>query len=138
MSDEAQRRKFLFEALDLISNTTVLGVLFGVASSLYCLCAQLLYLQLRDPDKQKQAKFTLGYISLLLFCATGYLAGCTRHKEIAYIHHSDILGGPLIYEASPRDHLIVIGIFDISMEVLTLGIQVGHNSCVSMPLIDTA
>lgn len=64
-----ESRLSLFEALDLISSTTILGVFYGIVFSLYVLCGWSLYLKLQNPDKRRQAKFSLGYISVLFFCA---------------------------------------------------------------------
>ncbi len=125
MSNETLEKLYLVKALDLISNTTILGVFYGIAFSLYCLCAQSLYIQLRDPDKRKQSRFTLGYISLLLFCTTGYLVACVRLRQVAYVNHASLPWGPLVYEASSKSYMEATVIFDCALEVLTLGIQVG-------------
>ncbi len=119
---------FLDEALDLIGCTTILGVSYGIAFTLYCLCAQSLYSQLRKPDQRRQARFNLGYISLLWFCATGVLAANARLIQLAYINHANSPGGPLGFEAeissttSPLS--IIICSFDLTIEVLTVAIQV--------------
>ncbi len=70
----AQSRLFLYEALDLIGCTAILGVSYGIAFTLYCLCSHSLYSQLHKPDRQQLATLTLCYISLLFFCATGFIA----------------------------------------------------------------
>ncbi len=126
----AQSTIFLFEALDVLGCTTVLGVFYGIALTLYCLCAQSLYSQLHKPDQQRQAQFNLGYVSLLLFCATGILALNTRMIQLAYINHADFPGGPFAFEGdrnSTTSSLILpSNILDLTIEILTMAIQVSH------------
>lgn len=140
MTTQSQRESFLIEALDLISNTTVLGVLHGIAFTLYCLCARPLYLQTREPDKRGQARFTLTYISLLLLCAMIYLILTVRMNQLAYINHADFPGGPFEYEktynSTTESYEIAIGLFDMIVEALTMAIQVSRCSTVSMLLND--
>lgn len=128
MSTPLQRELLLFEAFDVIGNTTVLGVFYGIAFALYCLCARSLYLQLWEPDKRRQAGFQLGYISLLFFCATLYLALSSRLIQLGYVDHADFPGGPFEYERSynPTTTLILTanGIFEFIIQVSTMTIQV--------------
>ncbi len=130
MSDASQSRAFIWEALDLIGSTTILGVSYGIALTLYFLCARSLYLQLQVPDKRRQARFTLAYISILLFCATCILAMNTRIDQLAYTNHADFLGGPLEYEAlyNPTNNFIYIAdaILDLIVETSLMGIKVCH------------
>lgn len=119
---------FLDEALDLIGCTTILGVSYGIAFSLYCPCAWSLYLKIRQPDKRYQAGSTLGYITLLFFCATAYLSMNVRVIQLAYINHADFPGGPLRYEGSFDSATIpydgAAEILDFVIEVLIMAIQV--------------
>jgi hypothetical protein len=129
MGAPTQHLLFLLEAFDIIGCTTILGALYGIAFMLYCLCARSLYLQLQEPDKRRQARFTIGYISLQLFCATAYTALNARGIQLAYIDHADFPGGPLIYEASNqptlRPYMIAASILDLTLQTLTMAIQVG-------------
>lgn len=122
----------LLEALDLVSNTTILGTFYGIIFTLYCLCARSLYLQLLKPDERRQAKFTLAYISLLFACTTAFLALNARFVQLAYINHSDFPGGPLEYEdsldSSTKPYVISGGILDLIVKVATMAIQVSHQS----------
>ncbi len=126
----APSEEFLLEALDLIGNTTVLGVSYGIAFTLYFLCAQSLYPQLHKPDRRRQTQFTLGYISLLMFCATGVLALNARIIQLAYINHTDFPGGPLEYEGnyytSSGSLSLACNTLDFTIEVLTMAVQVRH------------
>lgn len=67
MSAQAQNQALVLEAFDLISSTTILGVFYGVSFTLYCLCARSLYLHLQEVDKQRHARFAIGYISIVFF-----------------------------------------------------------------------
>lgn len=123
-------RPFLNEALELIATTTILGVVYGVVFILYCLCARSLYLDFQKPDKRRRASFSIGYTSVLLFCATGTLAFNARVNQLSYIDHADFPGGPFIYILS-RDSTIIsysttAGILELVVDFLTMAIQVGH------------
>lgn len=119
-----------FEAFDLNSSTTVVGFLYGIIFTLYFLCTWSLYLELQRLDKRRQAKFSLGYISLLFVCATVLLAVNARMIQVAYLDHPDFPGGPLYYEFSSNpttnSYQAIGGILSLIIEVLTMAIQVGH------------
>lgn len=125
----SQSLLFFLETLDLIGSTTVLGALYGIAFTLYCLCVQSLYLQFREPDKRRQARFTIGYISFQFFCATAFLALNARAMQLAYIDHADFPGGPWIYENSNhptfRPYMTAGNTLDLTLQTLTMAIQVG-------------
>lgn len=135
---QPQSKTLLTESFDLISNTTVLGVLHGIACTLYCLCARSLYLQTREPDKRGQARFTLAYISLLLFCSMVYFILTVRMNQLAYINHADFPGGPFAYEktynSTTESYEIAIGVLDMIVESLTMAIQVSYCSTISLLL----
>ncbi len=100
---------FLWESLDVLGCNTILGVFYGIAFTLYCLCAQSLYPQLHKPDQRRQAGFTLGCISLLLICATSWFALNARTIQLAYINHADFLGGPLAFELEFSSTAVSLG-----------------------------
>ncbi len=128
MSAESQDKLFLYEACDLIGSTTVIGVSYGIPFSLYSLCARPLYLQLREQEKQRRAGFTIGCISLLLFCETGNLAMNSRLIQVSYINHADFPGGVRAYEFSHSSAAIsfytTFGILELIVEVTAMSIQV--------------
>lgn len=128
----AQRTLFLYEALDFISNATIFGVCYGIVFTLYCLCTQSLYSQLHKPDQRRQAKFNLGYLSLLLFCATGILALNTRVVQVAYINHANFPGGPFAFENERNPTTgsfdTAASVLDLVIEVLTMAVQVRRRS----------
>lgn len=120
----------LFEAFDLIGNTTIVGVLYGITFVLYCLCARPLYLKLqRRPEEGGRAWFSLGYISLLFLYTTILLAVNARVIQLAYIDHPDFPGGPLGYEGLASNpgissYSAVANILDLIVKVSTMAIQV--------------
>ncbi|KAF9440002.1 hypothetical protein P691DRAFT_768456 [Macrolepiota fuliginosa MF-IS2] len=58
----------LIEDVNLISETAINGLLYGIALSLFFLSVKSLYLQLKDPHLQRQAIFMLGYTSVVIIC----------------------------------------------------------------------
>lgn len=130
--------ELLYEAFDLLSSTTILGVLYGIAFTLYCHCARLLCLQLSNPGRRKQARFSLAYISLILICGTAYLALVARFMQLAYIDHANDPGGPrgfkVSYNSTTEIYGAAIGIFDLAVEVLTMAIQVSYRPNLLPPL----
>lgn len=119
---------FFLESLYLIGGTTLPGVAYGITVALYCLCVRSLYLQLQKPDKQRQARFTLGYISLIFLCETALLALDTRFTQLAYVNHAGFPGGPLAYASSYSPTLeafqTACNTIDLAVEALTMAIQV--------------
>lgn len=117
-----------FEVFNLISSTTILGVLYGATFVLYCLCAWSLYLKFQKSDKQRYAKFSFGYISFLFFCLTGLLALNSRMVQVVYINNADFPGGPLEYQRSynsiTKSYLTAGSTLNFIVEVLTMAIQV--------------
>lgn len=124
------KNAFLFEAFDIISCTTTIGVLYGIAFTLYCLCSVPLYSNLQKPNMRRRARFSFFYISFLTVGITGILLTNGRVIQIAYINYADFPGGPLQYEASSNSFTNSIGvigsILDSIVEALTAAIQVGH------------
>ncbi len=120
----------LEETFDLIGSTAISGTLYGITFVLYCLCAQSLYLQFQTTDKRRQTWFTLGYVTLLVLCATVGLVLYARIAQLDYIDHSDFPGGPLVYGASYNPTMNPIftagGFLVITIQVLTSTIQVSY------------
>ncbi|KAF9444355.1 hypothetical protein P691DRAFT_786841 [Macrolepiota fuliginosa MF-IS2] len=116
-----------WEAADLISSTTVNGVLYGIALSLYVLSARSFYPQLKDKDKQKHATFMFAYTSLVMICGTIYLALDTQDIQLAYIGHNTHLGEPREFEFIYSTSLpsgIAMNIFSVMIDFSTIGIQI--------------
>lgn len=129
MTTHSQSRLLLFESFDLLGNTAV-GLSYGILLTLYCLCAQSLYLQLQDLYKKRQARFTLAYTSFMLFCSTVYLISSSRLGQLAYIDNVNFPGEPLQYELSynptSNAYKAVDSILQVILEASTMVIQVGH------------
>ncbi|KAF9445262.1 hypothetical protein P691DRAFT_651710, partial [Macrolepiota fuliginosa MF-IS2] len=86
------------EDVDLISLTTINGVLYGIALSLFILFARSLYSQLKDPDFRRQSIFMFSYTCVVMICGIVYLALMTQTTQLTYIDHNTFLGEPIDYE----------------------------------------
>jgi len=117
-----------FEVFDFNSSSAVVSFLYGIIFTLYCLCSWPLYHQLRIPDKRRQAKFSLGYITLLFACSTILVGLNIRMIQLAYLNHSDFPGGPLLWEFSHDPFTSAFqaigGIVTLIIEGLTMAIQI--------------
>lgn len=122
--------EIVFESVQLIGRTTILGVFYGIAFSLYCLCARLLYLQLQEPDQRRRARLSLGYISVLMFCTLGSLAVNTGMMQLVYVKHRDFPGGPLGFQAQlnavTTGYALTASVFDFIVLVSILATQVSN------------
>jgi hypothetical protein len=118
--------QFLNEAFQLISQTTVQGVLFGFNFSIYFLCNQLFYRQYRKAPSHEREKIILSflYISVLLFAAALELGADARYIQLEFIDHG---GNPEAYAAKILNKgparlidasLFIIGILNPVMQVL--------------------
>ncbi|KAF9441046.1 hypothetical protein P691DRAFT_685296 [Macrolepiota fuliginosa MF-IS2] len=123
MSNTGQLR--LTEDVDLISATTINGLLYGIALSLFFLCVQSLYPQLKAPHLQRQAIFILGYTSAVMICGFVYLALFTQITQLAYIDHNTSPGELHGYEQLLYGQPIgvVLSVFNTMVDALTLGTQ---------------
>lgn len=119
---------FLSEVLDLATSIAVIGVLYGIAFSLYCFCAWSFFLQLQNPDKRRRAGFLLGYMSFLLSCLTGFLVLNVRMIQPAYTTRANFPGGPMTYQESfnstVNSYITAAGVLGLIIEVSTMAIQV--------------
>ncbi|KAF9442904.1 hypothetical protein P691DRAFT_809760 [Macrolepiota fuliginosa MF-IS2] len=130
MSDTAPgcTQLLLFKSLDLVASTTIGGLLWGIALSLYTLCTLSLLPQIQglNHHDQQQAIFTLVYSSVVMICGILFLAATTWVTQQAYVYHNDFPGGPIEYKtlylhAQPVG---VIGIvFSVTLDLLTIAIQ---------------
>ncbi|KAF9444766.1 hypothetical protein P691DRAFT_635204, partial [Macrolepiota fuliginosa MF-IS2] len=115
------------ERLNFISSTTVNGVLYGIALSLYALSVRLFYPQLKDPHQRRHIRFMFAYASVVMICGVIFLALNTREIQLAYIDHNKFFGEAYEYEVTDQHTLpggITMGTFSIIIDVLTLGIQI--------------
>ncbi|KAF9440544.1 hypothetical protein P691DRAFT_687357 [Macrolepiota fuliginosa MF-IS2] len=91
-------QQLLLEDLDLISLTTVNGVLYGIALSLCVLSVRLFYPRLKDPHQRRHAIFMFAYASVVMTCGIVYLALNTWLVQLAYIDHNTFPGAAPEYE----------------------------------------
>lgn len=122
-------------AHEILILTEVTGALLcGLAFSLYCFCAWSLYHRLQKPDEGHQARFSLGFISLLLFCAIGIFTLNVCRIQLASTNNAgDFSGGPLDHETwhnSTTSSIGIVGsdrsVLDLIIEVLMMAIQVSR------------
>jgi hypothetical protein len=92
--------EFLNAAFQLIGNTTIQGVFFGINCTLYFLCAQLLYRQYHKApsDERRKLVFSFLYISVMMIMAAFELGANTRFMQLAYINHGGVHGEPQRFE----------------------------------------
>ncbi|KAF9443155.1 hypothetical protein P691DRAFT_788418 [Macrolepiota fuliginosa MF-IS2] len=121
------QQQLLWEDLDLISSTTINGVLYGIALSLYVLAARSLYPQLKDLHQRRRAIFIFVYNSVVMICGIIFLALATRGAQLSYIDHNTFVGEPIEYQVTYLFSLpagIAEDIFSTMIDILTLGIQI--------------
>ncbi|KAF9443154.1 hypothetical protein P691DRAFT_764551 [Macrolepiota fuliginosa MF-IS2] len=121
------QQQLLWEDLDLISSTTINGVLYGIALSLYVLAARSLYPQLKDLHQRRRAIFIFVYTSVVMICGIIFLALATRGAQLSYIDHNTFVGEPIEYQVTYLFSLpagIAEDIFSTMIDILTLGIQI--------------
>jgi hypothetical protein len=127
MSDDIPTDKatLVTEAVDLISSTTIMAVLYTFSVVLFYHCARLSYHQAWGPDGKlkKQTLFTLGLTSLMIICATVDVVLINRYMEIVYVDYSSLPGGPLGVQA--QLHTETIGIIDLVVSLLEEIVAIG-------------
>jgi hypothetical protein len=96
MSDDAQVIHQA-EAMDLVSNTAVGGVFFGIGFTLYWNCVQLMIIDFRKGDRRRQTAISFVFSSLIVLCGGGVFATNVQARSLAYIDHNDTLDAPFVY-----------------------------------------
>lgn len=128
--------KLLIESFDLIGSTTICGISYGIALTLYFVCVRSLHLRLRKRNVYgwRKASLWLGFISLAMLCATIYLVMDSRTIQMAYIKNRDQApGGPLNYERvvlAAQNISILAPLAFIVVAFLTMSVQVSFESSV--------
>lgn len=120
-------RILLVEAIDLISQTTIRGVLVGIIVVLYILCAWSLYPGLKGPHRQRQTRFTFVCASVVVICKVVSFAIYSRAAEISYANNNKFPGGVIAYETQDPDNQLLEftgAVFDVISDSLAPGIQV--------------
>jgi hypothetical protein len=122
----------LANQLELVATTTVAGTIYGVAFTLFCLYIHSLIPRLRGGDRKIQARFMLGYSTVIMLCGLYSLVSNAWVTQDAYIKHSNYVGGPFNYIGTTfRSNIgITVGfVCQTIIEILTSAIQV--RSCFS-------
>ncbi|KXN84542.1 hypothetical protein AN958_12353 [Leucoagaricus sp. SymC.cos] len=118
----------LLNAVFLIGLTTINGTLYGIAFTLFCLCALSLYLQLRDPEHRRQTIFTLVHMSFIMAIGLINLAVDARGMQESFINHADDPeGGGFMYHQDVSLHQpIALGCLALGVlfDCLLFGIQI--------------
>ncbi|XP_006455506.1 hypothetical protein AGABI2DRAFT_121424 [Agaricus bisporus var. bisporus H97] len=109
----------LVTQIELVAPTTVAGTLYGIGFTLFCLYAHALVPRFQDKDRKRQAKFMLGYTSVIMLCGTYNLVINAWITQDAYIKHDDYPGGPYLYVLSTTQSQPALAVA-LSCQVLIL------------------
>ncbi|KAF5356749.1 hypothetical protein D9756_006688 [Leucocoprinus leucothites] len=124
---DAQAILRLEEALNL-AGSMLCAVSYGVAFTLYCICARSLRRRHRKSGQGKGAVIALVYTTFAMACATVFLGLTHYFIQMSYVfHRNDFADGPLIYEAyklGSQPPYVTSLVFWAMLDWLTLGIQI--------------
>ncbi|KAJ3555156.1 hypothetical protein NP233_g12273 [Leucocoprinus birnbaumii] len=84
---------------------------YGIAFTLYCICARNLISQIRTGSNTRRAKAMLVYITLTTLCGTVYFASETRVALNGFVRYRAFPGGPwayTLYAFSSTENLVAI------------------------------
>jgi hypothetical protein len=125
----------LVTQLELVTPTTVDGTLYGIAFTLFCLYVHSLAPRLQDEDRKRQAKFMLGYSSIIMLCGLYVLIVNVWLVQDAYIKHGNYPEGPYAYTLTTyhKPLVIISTICQFALDTLTSAIQVQFVSFSSYP-----
>lgn len=98
----------LNDSVNLIAETVICGVSYGVVLTLYCICTYFLFLQYRRGENQRTAVISLIYTSVMLFLGTVYVASNARTAQLSYVNDRNYPGGPAQYAIFIFDQPITI------------------------------
>jgi hypothetical protein len=86
----------LKDAVDLITSTTVSGVLYAYSFLICCLSTRLFYLQFRDTDRKlnHHTVFTVAVSSIVITCATVDIVTLNLYARTVYSDINTLPGGP--------------------------------------------
>jgi hypothetical protein len=126
MSDDALIHRA--EAIDLVSNTAVAGILLGIGFTLYWNCVQLMIKDFRNGDRPRQTAISFVYSSLIVLCAAVTFGGNVHLRVLVYINHNVILDVSSTYIAPvyrKNEPLYILnGFSPVVMEVLVIAMEV--------------
>ncbi|TFK68838.1 hypothetical protein BDN72DRAFT_768736 [Pluteus cervinus] len=88
----------LHDSTNLIAETTVVSVIYGIMLTLFAICFYLLFKQ-KSRANSKRTVFYITYITIMAFFGTLYVASAAREGDEAYVKHRLFPNGPLAYAA---------------------------------------
>jgi hypothetical protein len=120
MNSVAGDRERSLAALELVSLTSLRGVLFGIAFTLYCLCTQIWYKNfLNKPDRRKRTLFVFGYSTLIMIAALISFATDTHLVVLAFLDpNTTSLKAPLNHIQLPTNSPALAFLHGISPPVI--------------------
>ncbi len=117
--------------LEAIASPALTGTLYGIAFSLYWLCVQSLYPRLSSPGERRRTIFTLTYTSLVMVLITGLFVLSIGVVRLAYSDRVDpglrLSNYDCLFRTA-QPAIVISGVVGTTVQVLTLGIQVGRLS----------
>jgi hypothetical protein len=121
-----QGEELLANQLELVVPTTVAGTLYGIAFTLFCLYVHKLAPRLRDGGRKRQAKFMLGFSTVIMLSGLYNLVSNAWVTQDAYIKHSSYPKGPWSFIASSDRTPVTVVAFtcQLAIDALTSAIQV--------------
>jgi hypothetical protein len=91
------------------------GFGYGIALTLYCICARTLFGQLGREANKLKTKLILVYITMITLCGGVYFASAARVVQRAYVDFHEFPGGPYAYTvftfSSQENTIAVIAFF---------------------------
>ncbi|XP_006455141.1 hypothetical protein AGABI2DRAFT_180326 [Agaricus bisporus var. bisporus H97] len=87
-----QESLLLGTQLELVVPTTVAGTLYGIAFTIFCCYVHSLVPHLQAGDRKRQAKFMLGYSSIIMLCGLYSLISNAWVTQDTYIMHANYPG----------------------------------------------
>jgi hypothetical protein len=105
MGSTAGDRELSIAALELVSLTSLRGVLFGIAFTLYCICTQIWFKRFcHNHGRRKQTLFVFGYSTLIMVTALISFATDTHLVVMAFLDdHATSLQAPLYHIELPTN-----------------------------------
>lgn len=123
------------DGVSLVSTTTLCSVAYGIAFTLFIICAQSLLQEIRAGSRKRQATLSLIYISIMVIMGTIYCALSARATQLQYVNFRNFPGGPSAYSLyifdTPLDitadsAFVITGVMNDALLVRTLQPRLVH------------
>ncbi|KAF5362352.1 hypothetical protein D9756_002001 [Leucocoprinus leucothites] len=108
-----------YEAIDLVSQTTIPGVFYGIGFALYCKCLQMIYHDFRKGDRPKRTMVLFLHSFLILLSTSIVLGAYSSIALSAYLDHNDTDRGAIMYEFTLMRHITTAALLKIIFDTLT-------------------